>query len=95
LTQVIQTPVSTTTNENENDENNNAEEKQLTRLLPTVVSSKYDWDRIAACLDSKHFGCVYYGLSAAERLLIPKETCRLASKHGWTQTKKKQHTHQL
>ena len=62
------------------------EEVQVTRLLPTILSTKYDWDRIAACLDSKQFGCVCYGQSS-ERLMIPLETCQLAAKHGWTQTK--------
>ena len=42
-----------------NDEIQSDQEKtQITRLLPTILSTKYDWDRIAACLDSKQFGCV-------------------------------------
>ena len=61
--------------------------KETTRILPTVLSNQYDWDRIAACLDSKSNGCVCYGQSA-ERLMIPLETCQLAARHGWTQAKK-------
>ncbi len=60
---------------------------EIYRELPTIVSTKYDWDRISACLDSKQFGCVCYGQSA-ERLMIPLETCKLASKYGWTQTRR-------
>ncbi|MDR4513163.1 transposase [Nitrosomonas sp.] len=39
-------------------------------------------------IQSEKIGCVCYGFSS-ERLVIPLETCQLATKHGWTQTKRK------
>lgn len=52
-------------------------------ILPTVLTSKFDWDRVAACISSIQSGCICYGHNA-ERLMIPKDTCELAVKHGWT-----------
>ncbi|MCP5246653.1 MAG: hypothetical protein H6937_12185 [Burkholderiales bacterium] len=60
------------------------QQQTTAKLLPTILSPQYDWNNISACLDSKAYGCVCYGKSG-ERLLIPLETCRLATKHGWTQ----------
>lgn len=89
ITTPDQTNIQTVSNSPENDQKPQTEtvEQQPTgKLLPTLLNEIYDWNRISACLDSKHFGCVCYGLSA-ERLVIPKETCQLAAKHGWPQEK--------
>ncbi|SFK31451.1 zona occludens toxin [Nitrosomonas aestuarii] len=64
-----------------------SEQQTTAKILPTILSEIYDWDRVAACLNSEQLGCVCYGRSA-ERLMIPKESCQLAAKHGWTQAKK-------
>lgn len=47
-----------------------------------LVSASIDWKQVTACLQSENNGCVCYGKSA-ERLVVPKESCELAVKHGW------------
>ncbi|MBA2484000.1 MAG: hypothetical protein H0V39_06195 [Nitrosomonas sp.] len=58
------------------------QETVISPELPTLVSSPYDWHRVSACLESQHFGCVCYGTSG-ERLAIPLETCKTATRYGW------------
>lgn len=60
-----------------------AEPQHDTQLLTRSI----DWTTVSACLSNKS-GCVCYGL-AAERLVVPKETCELAVKHGWNKLAKK------
>lgn len=48
-------------------------------LTPTI-----DWKIVSACLQNDS-SCICYGKSA-ERLVVPKESCELAVKHGWAQS---------
>lgn len=56
---------------------------QPVKLLPTILSNEYDWEKIGACITGANYGCVCYDTNA-QRLLIPLETCQLAVKYGWT-----------
>jgi zona occludens toxin len=47
-----------------------------------LLTAAIDWKIVSACLQSEKNGCICYGKSA-ERLVIPKESCELAVKHGW------------
>ncbi len=47
-----------------------------------LLTEAIDWKIVSACLQSEEKGCICYGKSA-ERLVIPKDSCELAVKHGW------------
>ncbi len=52
-------------------------------MIPVqLLTAAIDWKIVSACLQSEKNGCICYGKSA-ERLVIPKESCELAVKHGW------------
>ena len=62
---------------------------QPEKIVPvtyTLVSDRVDWSKVSACVSSKK-QCICYGHSV-ERLVIPDETCRLASKHGFPRSPK-------
>lgn len=52
-----------------------------------LVSDQIDWSKVAACV-STATKCVCYG-PAAEKLVIPPETCRKAVTSGWPGREKK------
>ncbi len=47
-----------------------------------VLRADIDWSTVSACLLSEK-QCICYGFFS-ERLMVPKESCELAAKHGWT-----------
>ena len=52
-------------------------------MMPVqMLTASIDWKIVSACLQSENNGCICYGKSA-ERLVVPKESCELAVKHGW------------
>jgi len=51
-----------------------------------LVSRQIDWSIVSSCL-SNETSCICYGISA-ERLVVPKQSCELAVKHGWAQPRR-------
>src|SRR5690349_11685188 len=60
--------------------------EKIAPITYTLVSDRVDWSRVSACVSSKK-QCICDGHSV-ERLVIPDETCRLASKHSFPRSSK-------
>ncbi|SFJ05074.1 zonular occludens toxin domain-containing protein [Nitrosomonas sp. Nm34] len=60
--------------------------EKIAPVTHTLVSDRVDWSKVLTCVSSKK-QCICYGHSV-EQLVIPDETCRLASKHGFPRVSK-------
>ena len=52
-----------------------------------LLTADIDWSEVTVCLQSEKGECACYGTSA-QRLIVPKESCELAVKHGWSRKTK-------
>ncbi len=63
------------------------ESKVTNNAEVSLLTTDIEWNTVSACLSSKK-SCSCYGYSG-DRLAVPKESCELAAKYGWSQKPKK------
>lgn len=61
--------------------------QELPKFDTQILTKDINWDDVTACLQNASGECGCYGVSA-QRLVVPKESCEMAVKYGWSRKSK-------